>query len=80
MSRSMPSRLSKYIAKQAVLKELLWNSHKIKICGGVFVLKLAGMYPFTGALKTTFSKTVSNKSKVLVNEDTEIISRASYKL
>ena len=38
------------------------------------------MYPFTGALKTTFSKTVSNKSKVVVKENTEIISRASYKL
>ena len=38
------------------------------------------MYPFPGALKTTFSKTVSNKSKVVVKENTEIISRASYKL
>lgn len=76
----MSSRLSKYIAEQAVLKELLWNSHKRKICGGIFILKFAGMYSFPGALKTTFSKTVSNKSKVVVNENTEIISRASYKL
>ena len=50
--RGMPSWLSEYIPEEAVLKELLWNFHKVKTCGGVCILKMVMMYSFTGALKT----------------------------
>ena len=41
-----------YIPQQAVWKELLWNMHNMKVSGGVCVLKIAGIYSLTGALKT----------------------------
>ena len=41
-----------YIPQQAVWKELLWNMHNMKVSGGVCVLKIAGKYSLTGALKT----------------------------
>ena len=49
---SMPSRLSENISKQAVWKELLRNMHNMNVSGGVCVLKIAGIYSLTGALKT----------------------------
>ena len=48
----MPSRLLEYIPEQTGLKELLWNFHKIKVCGGVFILKMVRMFLFTAAVKT----------------------------
>ena len=72
---SMPSRLSENISKQAVWKELLWNMHNMNVSGGVCVLKIAGIYSLTGALKThAFSIFFSNQTKV-VNKNSESISR-----
>ena len=74
-SGGMPSRLSEYIPEQVVLKELLWNFHKIKVCGGVCILKVSRMHSFTGSFKNssfTFSKNFSNQTKV-VNENTEAL-------
>ena len=48
----MWSRLSEYIPGQAVLEELLWNFYKIKVCGGVCILKMVRMCSFIGALET----------------------------
>ena len=50
--RCMPVRLSEYIPEPAVLKELSYIFHKMKVCGGVCILKMVRMYySFTGALK-----------------------------
>ena len=48
----MPFGHSKDIPEQAVLKEFLWNFHKIKVCGGICILKMVRMYSFTDVLKT----------------------------
>ena len=48
----MPFRLSEYIPEQTVLKELLLDFYKTKVCGGVRILIFVGMYSFTGELKT----------------------------
>ena len=44
--------LLEYIQEQAVLKELLWDFHKIKVCGKVSILKMVKINSFIGALKT----------------------------
>ena len=48
----MPFGLSEYIPEQTVLKELLLDFYKTKVCGGVRILIFEGMYSFTGELKT----------------------------
>ena len=48
--RDTPSTLSECIPKQTVLKELLRNFDKIKVCSGVCIFKMVKMYSFTGAL------------------------------
>ena len=77
--RIFPSRLSEYIPYQNSCYE---NFQKIKVCGGVFILKIVMIYSSAGSLKAlvlVFQEFFSNQAKV-VNENIESIIRVLCKL
>ena len=54
--------------------------YKIKVSIGVYILKIARMYSFSGALKLMFySSNIFSKQTKVVNENTESISRSLCK-
>ena len=68
----MPLRLLEYVPEDVVLKELLWNFHKIQILRwNLYFWNHKNVFSFAGASKThvlLFTK--------VTNENTESISRA----
>ena len=48
----MPSRLTRIYSRTGCVERLLWDFHKIKVCGKVSILKMMKINSFIGALKT----------------------------